>query len=251
MLPGNARVLPLPELACGVPPSFYLHTGFSMSNNLPTALPNTVASITRSCVCLAAFVAPPIASAGIVNGGFEQPGQGYVLMGQGSTVGGWTCSFGSVEYVHAVQNNNLPYLQDSAFEGNYWMDLGGQSTGGIYQNVSGLTAGQAYRISFAQAGNVWGPNFNFSVGVYWNNQQVATFSSVHGGNDGRNMNWTMRSVDVVAGSGATNRLEFRALNSTAARGAALDAITIEPIPAPAAIAVILAAPLAIGRRRRG
>ena len=171
-------------------------------------------------------------------------------MSQGNTLGGWTCSFGTVEYVHAVPAANLPYLQDSAFEGNYWLDLGGVSTGGIYQNVTGLTAGQAYRISFAQAGNVWGPNFNFSVGVFWNNQQVATFSSVHGGNDGRNMNWTMRNVDVVAGSGATNRLEFKALNSTNARGAALDAITIEPIPAPAAVAVILAAPLAIGRRRR-
>ena len=51
-------------------------------------------------------------------------------------------------------------------------------------------------------------------------------------------------MDVVAGSGAANRLEFRALNSFGPRGAALDAITIAPIPAPAALAVMLAAPLA-------
>ena len=199
---------------------------------------------------LIAFASTSLAAAGIVNGGFEQPNQGYVLMGLGSTVGGWTCSFGTVEYVHAVPTAHLPYLQDSAYEGSYWMDLAGQGAGGIFQNVTGLTAGEAYRISFAQAGNVWGANFEFSVGVFWNNQQVATFSSVHGGGDGRNMNWTMRDVDVVAGSGATNRLEFKALNSFGPRGAALDAITIAPIPAPAALAMMLAAPLANGRRRR-
>ena len=221
---------------------------------MPFVAPGGFASVrTRIFVGLSCVLGTaPTAVAGIVNGGFEAPDLGYQLLGMGSTVGSWTCSFGSVEYVAAVPTPHLPGLEFSAYEGDYWMDLGGMGAGGIYQNVGGLSAGEAYRISFAHAGNVWGADFNFGVGVYWNGQQVASFFSVHGGGDGRNMNWVMRHVDVFAGTGATNRLEFRALNSSGARGAALDAITIEPIPvpAPASIAGLLLLPLARGRRRR-
>lgn len=195
------------------------------------------------------LAASSLSSAGIVNGGFESPGTGYILVFTGQTVGDWTCVGSNVEYVHAAPNPALPGLEFSAYEGNYWIDLGGVGgPSGIYQDLTGLVAGQAYRVSFAQAGNVWGPNVEFSLQVSWNGAGVGSFSSVHGGGNGANMNWQERYVDVIATAGV-NRLQFFSPLVVAARGAALDAVSIAPIPGPGALAVFALAGLR-GRRRR-
>ncbi|MEY2794759.1 MAG: hypothetical protein RIR10_475 [Planctomycetota bacterium] len=189
------------------------------------------------------------ALASIVNGGFESPNQGYVLFSSGQTVGNWTCVGSNVEYVHAVPTANLPGLEFSAYEGNYWIDLGGVGgPSGIYQDLVGLTAGQWYRVSFAQAGNVWGPNVQFTVQVSWNGSQAGSFTSVHGGNNGANMNWQERFVDVLATEG-TNRLQFFSPVVVSARGGAVDAVSIAPIPSPGVCALLSMFGLAARRRR--
>jgi len=190
-----------------------------------------------------------VASASIENGGFESPGTGSILVFTGQTVGDWTCVGSNVGYVHAAPNPALPGLEFSAYEGNDWIDLGGVGgPSGIEQDIAGLVAGQAYRVSFAQAGNVWGPNVEFSLQVSWNGAGVGSFSSVHGGGNGANMNWQERYVDVIAVEGL-NRLQFFSPLVVAARGAALDAVSIAPIPGPGALAVFALAGLR-GRRRR-
>ncbi len=187
----------------------------------------------------------------LINGNFEAPGSGFRSVGNGQSWGGWTCSGPSdIEFVHAVSNPNLFNLQLSAYEGSYWIDLCGVgAASGIFQNVSGLNAGSTYRISFAQAGNVWGPNFNFAMNVLWNNQVVGSFSSIHGGSNGAFMNWRLREVDVVAGPG-TNRLEFRATTATSARGAAIDDVRLTLIPTPGVASLAGLGGLVALRRRR-
>jgi MYXO-CTERM domain-containing protein len=196
------------------------------------------------------MVAAGAAQGSIVNGGFEQPGQGFRSVGNGQTYGSWTCIGPSdIEFVHATPTPSLPGLEFSAYEGSYWIDLCGVgSPSAIRQTVSGLSPGQAYRVEFAFAANLWGPNFNFQMRVEWNGVGVGTFSRVAGGSDGRFMNWELKFVDVVATG--SDQLVFRALTATSARGPAIDAVTIAPVPAPGAGAVLGLAVLAAGRRRR-
>jgi hypothetical protein len=206
-------------------------------------------TITQAAALCAMAAVTVSTNASIVNGSFESPGTGYVLLTAGATVGGWTCVGDSVEYVHATPAVALPGLEVSAFEGEYWIDLGGVGgSSGIYQDVAGLSAGQWYRVSFAQAGNVWGDDVEFTLQVSWNGTQVGSFSSVHGGGDGAAMNWQQRSVDVLA-TGGVNRLQFFSPIVTSARGAAIDAVSISLVPAPGAAALLGAAGLGSRRRR--
>lgn len=187
----------------------------------------------------------------LINGNFEAPDQGFRTVLNGQTWGNWTCTGpNDIEFVEAVPNANLFNLQFSAYEGDYWIDLCGVGApSGIFQDVQGLTSGSTYRVSFAQAGNVWGGNFNFAMQVLWNNQVVGEFSSVHGGFDGAFMNWQLREVDVVAGPGS-NRLAFRATTGLNARGAAIDDVSLTLIPAPSACALLGLGGLMATRRRR-
>lgn len=183
----------------------------------------------------------------LLNGNFEQPGSGFRSVASGQTWGNWTCTGPSdIEYVKAEFNAGLPNLALSAYEGQYWIDLCGVGQpSGIAQNISNLSSGSLYNIQFAQAGNVWGGNFNFSMNVLWNNQVVATYSSVHGGNDGANMGWQVRSVDVLAQPGV-NRLEFRAVTAINARGPAIDDVQLTLVPTPGAAAMLGLAAAAAG-----
>lgn len=143
------------------------------------------------CAVSLALAVTAVSSASIVNGGFESPGAGYILVRAGQTLGGWTCVGSNVEYVHATATPGLPGLEFSAYEGNYWIDLGGVGgPSGIFQDLAGLVAGQAYRVTFAPAGNAWGPDIEFTLQVSWNGAGAGSFSSVHGGGNGANMKGT-------------------------------------------------------------
>lgn len=205
----------------------------------------------KSVALVALLGLASITNAQLINGNFEAPGSGFRSVGNGQTWGGWTCSGpNDIEFVHATQNANLFNLQFSAYEGQYWIDLCGVgAASGLYQNIQNLDAGSIYNISFAQAGNVWGANFNFSMSVLWNNQVVGTFSSIHGGSNGMNMGWQIRDVNVTAIAGV-NRLEFRALTATSARGAAIDDVRMTLIPAPGVAGLAAMGGLVSLRRKR-
>ncbi len=206
-------------------------------------------SVFALCACALATSA----SAQVINGGFEAPNSGFVTVNSGQTFGNWTNTGpGNIEFVQAVPNGNLPNLQFSAFEGQYWIDLvGTQQPSAISQAITGLNPGGQYRISWAQAGNVWGSNFDFTMQVLWNGDVVAENTQTHGGNNGQFMNWQERFVDVTANlTAGPNQLTFRAITGANSRGPALDAVSIAPIPAPAAAAVLGLAGLGALRRRR-
>lgn len=205
----------------------------------------------RSLALAAVLCTAPVAFGQLVNGSFEEPDAGFHSVGPGQTYGGWTCEGPSdIEFVNVDTNPNLPNLELSDYHGEYWVDLCGVGQpSGIYQDLADLAAGQQFQIDFGMSANVWGPNFNFSMAVLWNGQVVDTFSLVRGGNDGAFMNWEDKSVTVTAQAG-TNRLTFRALTATSARGAAIDGIEMFPVPAPSALALLGMGGLVATRRKR-
>ncbi len=194
-----------------------------------------------------------VASAQVTNGGFEQPNTGFQSVGSGQTFGGWTnLGPGNIEFVQAVPNPNLPNLQFSAYEGQYWIDLvGTQQPSAISQTLTTLEPGSFYRISWAQAGNVWGGNFDFTMQVLWNGTVVAENTQTHGGFNGQFMNWVERSVIVQANfENDLNVLTFRAITGGSSRGPALDAVSVTLIPTPSAAAMLGLGTLLVARRRR-
>lgn len=200
-----------------------------------------------------ACLVPATAHAQVINGGFEQPNTGFQTVNSGQTFGNWTnLGPGNIEFVKAEFNPGLFNLASSAFEGQYWIDLVGTGLpSAISQSITGLIPGQPYRIDWAQAGNVWGGNFNFTMQVLWNGQVVAENTQTHGGSNGAFMNWQQRSVNVTASlTAGPNQLTFRATTGTAARGAALDAVSLTLIPTPSAAALLGLGALAASRRRR-
>lgn len=191
------------------------------------------------------------AHASIINGGFENPNLGFRSVLPGQTYGNWTnAGPGDIEFVQAVSNPNLNNLQFSAYEGQYWIDLCGVGApSAIYQDLTDLTPGQRYSVEFAFSANVWGPNFNFSMDVLWNNAVVGNFQVVRGGSNGLLMNWELKNVEVVAQTG-NNRLMFKALTATSARGPAIDAVSISLIPSPGSLAMLAIGAAPALRRRR-
>lgn len=185
----------------------------------------------------------------VVNGGFEDPDQGFMTVNPGQTFGSWTCDGPSaIEFVEAVPAGHLPGLEFSAYEGSYWIDLVGTgSPSGIHQDVV-TTVGQAYEVSFAMAGNPWSGAQIMRMEVLWNGAVVGTFEHDTTGHSGPDMGWTLRDVTVV-GTGV-DRLAFRALTGSAAAGPALDAVSMQPIPSTATVVPFAGAMLAAMRRRR-
>lgn len=207
----------------------------------------------RSALVLAcaALAAPGVASAAIVtNGSFEQPALGFHTVLPGQTYGSWTCDGpDDIEFVRAEVNGSLPGLEFSAYDGEYWIDLGGVGrASGIHQDLVGLTPGGLYRVDFAFACNVWGPDFNFIMDVDWNGVTVGTFSRIGGGFNGAFMNWENKFVDVLATG--SDRLAFRGVTAISARGPAIDAVSMSPIPAPGAAAFLAGGLALVARRRR-
>lgn len=202
----------------------------------------------RSLALVAVLSLASAASAQIVNGSFESPNLGFRSVANGQTYGGWTCSGpNDIEFVQTVVAGHLPGLEVSGYDGQYWIDLCGVgAASGLFQMVP-TTAGQAYEISFAMAGNVWGTPTTFNMNVLWNGQVAGTFSHTTGQAHGSQMNWTLRDV-TVTGTGL-DRLEFRALNAIAARGPAIDDVQMRPIPAPGMLAMSGLLALAGVRRR--
>ncbi|MGP1347243.1 MAG: PEP-CTERM sorting domain-containing protein [Phycisphaerales bacterium] len=207
--------------------------------------------MSRVLAVAAPFATASACAGSVINGGFEDPGLGFRTVLAGETYGSWTNAGPSdIEFVHATPNGAFPGLEVSAYEGAYWIDLVGVgSPSGIFQDIAGLEAGSLYQIDWAQAGNPYGPNADFTMSITWNGQVVATNTQTHGGNNGANMNWQTYSVTVTALDGA-NRLGFVAITGGNARGPALDAVGLALVPAPGSVALLGAGALFAARRRR-
>ncbi len=205
-------------------------------------------------VVVAALAASAQASI-VVNGSFEDAAMGYsvppdggftTLYGGSTAIDGWQVIDGSVDWING-------YWQ--AADGTKSLDLAGLSDGGVLANTVTTVVGQEYTLTFAMAGN---PDDNgdalqrtkqMLVTVDDVAAEVFTFDTTN--RTRSDMGWTWHSIAFVADSESTI-LKFENIPglNPAYYGAALDAVSIDPVPEPATLLVwsILGAASWLGMR---
>jgi len=167
---------------------------------------------------------PPGGANLVVNGGFElgaNPGNTLTLAAVDSTsITSWTVQSGSIDLIGS---------RWIAGEGANCLDMSGTGVGSIRQEISGLTGGYSYRLTFLLAGNPeMGPaikQLRVSLGGV---SQDFTFDI--SGRTPSNMGWSTQSLEFTA-SASTETLVFTSLTGGLA-GPALDGVTLRSLAPP-------------------
>jgi Protein of unknown function (DUF642)/PEP-CTERM motif len=176
------------------------------------------------------FVAAPACAANLlVNGGFEQPdvlspGQGGIGYQTFSAVfTGWTVDAGNVDIVDHFGGGN-------AGEGDQWLDLWGDQSGAISQTFNTIL-GKTYQLSF----------------LYGNNPYSTSTASASFSVSGLNGSVTSSSglsfagyTGTFVGTGGATTLSFTNTNGCCNGGIALDGVSVNAVPEPAAWALMIA-----------
>jgi len=159
-----------------------------------------------------------------------------------SGITGWDVTNGSVDHVGSLWE---------ADDGSQSVDLVGAGfDGAISQTVSGLIAGGLYRLSWAESGNPGLPQNARSMGITVGSMPTVFNTIDITGNSEADMNWVVRSLEFRAES-ADVTITFSSGTGDQAKGAALDNVTLAPVPLPAAGLLMLAGLGGIaGLRRR-
>lgn len=182
---------------------------------------------------IAAVTLPAVANAAsIVNGSFEDgtnPGTfTTVTVGQ-TNITGWDVLSGSVDYIGS-------YWQAS--DGVRSVDLSGNSIGTLGQTVTGLTAGQSYKVTFDVSRNPDGGT-NPRTGVFSANGQTFNFAYSDATNTRANMKWQTVSYTFLA-TGSTALISFASdATGGCCYGPALDNVRIDAVPEPSSWALML------------
>jgi len=175
--------------------------------------------------------------AAFVNGGFElgpDPGS-YATKGAGNTsITGWTVTGHSIDYIGTLWQHG---------EGIRSLDLNGGGQGGIQQTFD-TVLNQVYAVTFLMAGNPDGPpavkTLTAAAGSFSGNFTATAGTRVA-------MGWTIKSFNFTA-QGASTTLSF-ASQDAGVYGAALDGVTLAPVPEPFTL-LLAGGALAMGVRRR-
>ncbi|MEO1363637.1 MAG: VPLPA-CTERM sorting domain-containing protein [Pseudomonadota bacterium] len=129
------------------------------------------------------------------------------------------------------------------------MDLSGPSAGRVSQTITGMTIGQAYKVSFWMAGNPdskTDPIKSLSAGIGMAGGGTFNFDVT---NESRpNLSWEEMSFTFTAGATSGN-LFFQSLEINP-YGPALDNISISAVPLPAGGLLLLGGLLGFGALRR-
>lgn len=175
--------------------------------------------------------------AAFVNGSFETgpaPGSFATLAGGNTSITGWTVTGNSIDYIGS-------YWQPG--DGSRSIDLNGNAQGGIQQTFDTIL-NQVYRVTFLMAGNPDGPpvikTLTASAGSFSGNFTAAAGTRT-------NMGWTQKSFSFTA-QGTSTTLSFASQDATA-YGAALDRVTLTPVPEPATLGLAAVGLVAAWRRR--
>jgi choice-of-anchor C domain-containing protein len=162
----------------------------------------------------------------ITNGSFElgtDPGS-FTPQSAGSTnITGWDVSPDGVDYIGTYW---------AASEGSRSLDLSAVGAGTVSQQLSGLTAGQQYTVSFDLAGNPDGGPATKSLAVSAGGI-TSLYSFDTTGASRSAMGWVTHTFVFVA-TATTDTLAFLSSTGTSF-GPALDNVTIAATPIPGAI----------------
>ncbi|MFN7726400.1 MAG: PEP-CTERM sorting domain-containing protein [Rubrivivax sp.] len=182
----------------------------------------------------------------LVNGSFEDVGlaPGVQTLATNtwanySSLPGWS----SGPYGIEVRNNVAGQAQD----GNHFVELDTTRNSIAMQSLTTI-AGELYELSFfyaARPGTSGMAADTNNIAVYWNNVQLGLSTGV---GTGSTHNW-LRFDYAVLGTG-TDTLEFRALGTSDSHGGSLDNVSLQQVPEPGSIALVLGALVAAGAVRR-
>ncbi len=115
------------------------------------------------------------------------------------------------------------------FTGQQSLDLNPDQAGEIYQSLA-TTPGQAYRLSFAMAGNIQGNPGIKTLDVFWGTHSLGSFSFDTTGKSASNMGWQVQTVTIGADLTDNTAMTLRFKSSTEGSiGPVLDAIQVQPV----------------------
>lgn len=203
----------------------------------------------RVLVISACIALPLVASAQIVNGGFEDPDVATFLnvpTGD-SSLTGWTITSGNVDLVDAVGNG---FVIGAAFDGTQYVDMNGTS-GGTMSQLFATDIGTTYTLAFAYANNYSGSgSASAAVRVFDGAGDVLSPQTVaHSSSTSGNLNWTIFSATFTARQ-ATSTLEFASLVPTGTSGVLIDGVSVTPVPEPASILAMSGLLIGMAKRKR-
>jgi choice-of-anchor C domain-containing protein len=196
--------------------------------------------MTKLCLLSAVAVAA-IASASaawaanvVIDGDFNNSNATFSTISSGGSIGPWSVTSGSVDLVGGYwQSPSGPNFPTGT---NGSVDLDGLSPGAISQDISGLTAGKTYTLTFWLSGNPDGPPATKSVDVSIGSAIDDNFMYTIGTNTHTDMMYTMESLTFTPG--ATNTLSFASQDSASDFGPVIGGVSIA-IPEPATWAMML------------
>ncbi len=174
-----------------------------------------VAAVTSASAALATNV--------VIDGDFNNTNAAFQTIFSPSTFGPWTVTNGSIDLIGGYwQSPSGPNAAAGGTNGS--VDLDGDSPGGIWQSISGLTSGKTYTLTFALSGNPDGGSPTKSVDVSIGSVANDNFTYTTGANSHANMMYTFESVSFTAG--ASNTLSFVSQDASSAYGPVVGDVSI-------------------------
>lgn len=176
----------------------------------------------------AAFSAiPTIASAQVVNGGFEAPVISNPCCNTvpPDALPGWTVDTGDINVVNGTYAGPASPGPNLAYEGLQYLDLVGQSGSGSISQSIATVAGQVYQLTFAYSNNIFGGAAAAAATVSIGSLLAPI---AHSTATTTNLNWTVFTGTFV-GTGS-DTLNFTSVLDSQNGSIFLDAVSIAAVP---------------------
>jgi len=198
-------------------------------------IPLRLKHTTFATIALAALCFPTSLHANLlVNAGFEAPtlpSDTYSILDQ-SKVPGWK----STASDQKIEVWSTPFNGVSAFEGNQFAEINANMQETLYQDVTGIAAGEKLTFQLAHRGRLTVESMRFTItdlgtdGIYGTADDITLFAKTY--SDGT-ANWgfyTSATESPILSTGDTIRVSFVSLTA-GSYGNFLDAVALNATPA--------------------